>query len=106
MSKFYTFRQNNSGGRWQTDPDKGVSVEVTIEADDHVRANIIARRYVGIYFDGCDDGIDCDCCGDRWYRVRDYDGQDTPPAPRANIPQWYPSPYGYIHHLNGTTESY
>ena len=31
-------------------------------------ANDIAQGN-GIYFNGVADGIDCDCCGDRWYPV-------------------------------------
>lgn len=35
--------------------------------------------YIGIYFNGCDTGADCTCCGDRWYaQGDDADGTDTP----------------------------
>ena len=37
-----------------------------IEAVDQDAATDKAES-LGIYFNGCDDGIDCDCCGDRWY---------------------------------------
>lgn len=31
-----------------------------------------------VYFDGVEDGFDCDCCGDRWYRAYDSEGTDVP----------------------------
>jgi hypothetical protein len=37
-----------------------------IEAHDEDHANSRAQR-CGIYFDGVDKGIDCECCGDRWH---------------------------------------
>lgn len=63
---FFTFIQNNSGGRFDIDHD--VSKYVIIEADSADEANQIAEDRAGIYFDGCESGADCDCCGDRWYR--------------------------------------
>ncbi len=64
--RFYHFSQSNSGG-WYSIPAK----EVFIEAVNAVEANEIALQN-GIYFDGVAKGIDCDCCGDRWYPVDDY----------------------------------
>ena len=66
--KLYEFTQNNSGGYFEVD-DK-VCHRVFIEADNAMEANEIAQE-LGIYFDGCDKGIDCPCCGDRWYEVWD-----------------------------------
>jgi hypothetical protein len=63
MSKFYCFRQNNSGGQFIGD------VVINIEADSAEEANEIALDN-GIYFDGVEEDKDCECCGDRWYRVR------------------------------------
>jgi hypothetical protein len=63
---FYTFNQNNSGGGFDRDED--VSHYVIIEADSAFAANTKAES-VGIYFNGCDDGTDCSCCGDRWCEV-------------------------------------
>lgn len=60
---WYEFRQNNSGGGFDIDED--VSVYVLIQATSYVEANNKAED-IGIYFDGCDTGRDCDCCGDRW----------------------------------------
>ncbi len=68
MRKFYYFRQNNSGGSFVV--DKTLCVQVYIEADTAEEANKKAEM-LGIYFNGCDKGLDCSCCGDRWYRVRE-----------------------------------
>lgn len=77
MSKFYQFRQNNSGGSFSHDAEEGIGVYVLVEADNADHANARAER-IGIYFDGCRDGADCPCCGDRWSEVCEYDGDDTP----------------------------
>lgn len=65
---FYHFRQNNSGGKLISDDI--VSTHVFIEAPNSRLANIVAEN-IGIYFNGCLDGIDCSCCGDRWSTVDD-----------------------------------
>lgn len=78
MSKFYTFHQNNSGGRFDFDEDSGITTKVIIEAESADDAN---RRLeaIGGYFNGTDDyGPDCPCCGDRWYAVSEWDGTDVP----------------------------
>ena len=61
---FFEFNQNNSGGDFVV--DDRVCHHVIIEASSADQANEIAEA-VGIYFNGVDDGVDCDCCGDRWY---------------------------------------
>lgn len=63
---FYTYNQSNPGGRFIQNDKLGQYV--VIEADSADDANSRAEN-VGIYFDGCDDGMDCSCCGDRWYRA-------------------------------------
>ena len=60
---FYMYNQNNSGGDFITN-DK-VCHFVIVEAEYAENADIFAED-IGIYFDGCDDGRDCPCCGDRW----------------------------------------
>jgi hypothetical protein len=59
---FYTYWQNNSGGVWD-----GPAQNVVIEAPSAEMANDRAEKLAGIYFNGVDDGIDCECCGDRWH---------------------------------------
>jgi hypothetical protein len=70
---YFKFRQNNSFGHFVGTP------LVFVQADNADDANRIAQDH-GVYFNGVADGIDCDCCGDRWYPVHDDDGQDTPVA--------------------------
>jgi len=76
---FYTFNQNNSGGRFSFNEKAGITHFVIIEADNVDEANSLAED-LGIYFNGCDDGRDCPCCGDRWYPVDNdsYDCKDSP----------------------------
>ena len=67
---FYEFHQNNSGGSFITS-DK-LAEFVIIEAENSKLANNKAED-LGVYFNGCEDGTDCACCGDRWYPVQDDD---------------------------------
>ena len=61
---WYEFSQNNSGGRFHV--NQRVCHRLFIEAVDADDATRIAES-LGVYFHGVDDGIDCECCGDRWY---------------------------------------
>lgn len=63
---FFTFSQNNSGGSFVETDD--LTHYVIIEANTADEANTRAE-FFGIYFDGCEDGRDCNCCGDRWDRA-------------------------------------
>lgn len=72
MSKFYTFNQNNSGGRFHFDEEAGITQYVIVEANDYEHANERAKE-IGLYFDGIDSGQDCPCCGDRWYSCDESD---------------------------------
>lgn len=109
--KFFCYVQNNSGGVFQVD-DK-VTHYVIIEATDAQHANTLAQR-VGIYFNGCDDGTDCSCCGDRWYPAwEEEEGDDAPliygkPAQQGVKDYWFASPGSpvcYIYRLDGTKET-
>jgi hypothetical protein len=105
---FYHFSQNNSGGSFIEDEILGLSNAVIIEADSATEANDIAINK-GIYFDGCSDGVDCDCCGDRWYPVDEGEGKDEPmmfgkPA-KEYLDDWF-CEYGYIHYKNGVIEKF
>ncbi|HET8731806.1 MAG TPA: hypothetical protein VFM34_11950 [Moraxellaceae bacterium] len=105
---FFTYRQNNSGGSFNIDSEAGISIFVVVEADS---ADDADRRAVdiGLYFDGCETGEDCECCGDRWSRA--YEGYDVPSEygkPIADLlddkrrVHWEGSnPMAYIHYKNG-----
>jgi hypothetical protein len=73
MSKFFTYRQNNSGGDFII--NNGVDVKVIIEAVDYLHANAIAENR-GLYFHGVSSGQDCSCCGDRWSEAWKEDGTE------------------------------
>lgn len=72
---FFTFEQNQSNG-FLID-NSSVTEQVVIEADNYWEANERARE-IGLYFDGVADGIDCDCCGDRWFRAWKTDETSDP----------------------------
>ena len=62
---FYEFIQNNSGGTFIYDEQKGISYSVIVEADSENDA-ITRAEQIGLYFDGKGD---CPCCGNYcWYR--------------------------------------
>lgn len=75
MSKWYEFNQSNSGGSFDHNPEAGIGKSVWIQADDAEHANYRARR-IGLYFHGCNSGIDCRCCGDRWNEAYRDEGAD------------------------------
>ena len=103
---FYTYMQNNSGGDFHFDAARGVSHYVIIEAASAEEANKKALD-IGLYFDGCDDGRDCPCCGDRWYpqddgiEVPEVYGQSALKVGSVFRCWMEPNPEGFIHYANG-----
>lgn len=101
---FYLFDQNNSGGSFVYDPEKGISVEVWIEADSADSANRKAEE-IGIYFDP-GYGRDCPCCGTRWSPVFEDEGREEPSSHPFRF-KWIK--YGYeafVHYLDGTVKGF
>lgn len=76
---FFEFNQNNSRGVFTV--NEKLCCRIFIEAPTANIANGIAED-LGVYFNGCEDGDDCPCCGDRWYKAR--------------IPEKVPRQYGGI----------
>ena len=74
---FFEYGQNNSGGSFDFDEKRGITHHVIIEADNAKQADIRAES-IGLYWNGCDDGRDCPCCGDRWYPSWGDTGDDEP----------------------------
>ena len=109
MTKFYQFSQNNSGGFFKNDHKSGIAEYVIIEASSAKQANKLAES-IGIYFDGCVLGVDCGCCGDRWYSVDESDGDAVPTIYGESIAEWVENetviPKGYVHYLNGTLKKF
>jgi len=64
--KWFRYGPNNPSGVF-----RGPAINVYIQAHNADVSNEIAENN-DLYFDGCADGIDCSCCGDRW-RTRDND---------------------------------
>lgn len=72
---FYEFSQNNSGGSF--DVDDKVCHRLFIEADNLSEA-IFKAEQLGCYWYGVASGIDCPCCGDRWSKPWDEEGETFP----------------------------
>lgn len=104
---FYTYYQNNSGGSFHIDHAAGLSEYVIVEANDAGHADYVAGT-LGIYFDGVEQGYDCDCCGDRWFSA-EYSmdaGTEVPmvygqEAHRYKGVSWSKGPSGYVHYADG-----
>jgi hypothetical protein len=102
---FYTYDQNNSGGSFDFDTERGITTVVIVEAADETEADYRAQR-IGLYFDGSGD---CRCCGDRWSNSHYGDGGDWPtvygrPAEEyAESYCWTPDgiPPVYVHYADG-----
>lgn len=70
--KFYSYRQNNSGGVYEL---PAVTVVIQAKSIDHADERV---QEIGVYFDGCSTGRDCSCCGDRWFGAWSDEGDDVP----------------------------
>lgn len=112
---WFKYDQNNSGGSFVFEPNRGISHYVWVEADSREEADERAKS-IGLYFNGCEDEIDCDCCGDRWYpmdRPWNTTGEDEQPPPvgetfaefneRAGFvhSKWIDGPETYVHPKQG-----
>lgn len=82
---FFQYHQNNSGGSFIVNDE--VTYDVIIEAASAAEADSKAET-IGIYFDGVDKSIDCDCCGDRWYSQHGWMGADR----GDEVPSHYGTP--------------
>ena len=105
-TKFYEYSQNNSGGSFSNSEKEGIAEYVIIEALNAEHANTRAEN-IGLYFDGCDNGTDCSCCGDRWHRAYKSDGSDVPSIygePLANMEKSSYCDCCFVHYLDGKFE--
>lgn len=106
---FIEYRQNNSGGRFIFDKKKGIGVYVIVEAANADEADDIAEN-IGLYWNGVEEGRDCECCGDRWSNYHN-EAADVPS--HYGVPllvkdgKWYLRQYGGIGWAKeGTPEGY
>lgn len=113
-TKFYTFRQNNSGGDFTVDRKAGIDKFVIVEARDHLEANVFAED-LGLYWNGVARDMDCGCCGDRWDPASKTDGHEFPTSTYGKEPVVFaPIPkktklmddVGYVHYRDGRIESF
>ena len=75
---YYHYNQNNSGGSFDVDKNHGITHHVVVEAGSPEEANSRAES-IGLYWDGCESGKDCSCCGDRWSKLwSEEKGSDKP----------------------------
>lgn len=106
---FWEFNQNNSGGSFVFDEKRGLTHYVIIEAKSRDEA-ISRAEDIGIYFNGCDDGRDCSCCGDRWYPPYQDAGDPEPTVygksfKTAKLSRWMKKGKEIcVHYLNGKKE--
>jgi hypothetical protein len=109
---FYCYKQNNSGGGFDFQKNR-LSRYVIIEASSSEEADTRAEG-LGIYFNGCDDGTDCECCGDRWHDASYVKGTAEPSiysealslidgsyAYKTDWAWMKGKPEGYVHFLDG-----
>ena len=107
---FYQYNQNNSGGSFVFDKDMGITHHVVIEAESADDADRRAEE-VGLYFNGCEEGRDCSCCGDRWHPTYG-EGDSEPlyygmPVNKATGAAWMkPNKDIAVHYLDGRIEWY
>ena len=100
--KFFMYNQNNSGGSFDFDEDTGITHYVIVEAESGREAD---AKFEGIggYFDGCENGGDCPCCGDRWYPA---EGEPVATAfERNRLMPWMPAGKECaVHYADGRVE--
>lgn len=108
-SFFYHYSQKNSFGTFDENTEKGIGTDVIIEAHSAQDANKRAKK-IGIYFDGVDKGIDCPCCGDRWYKAyADNEGAISHTINGKALDEIESGDYrkeAYIHYIDGRIERY
>jgi hypothetical protein len=114
QTKFYTFNQNNSGGRFHYDFFEGIGRYVIVEAIDQDHANQRAQK-IGLYFDS---SSDCSCCGGRWSEQwGDDEGTPEPTIYDEPVEKFLDGPFGrrrtdddektvFVHLITGQINAY
>lgn len=97
---FYLFVQNNSGDYFHNDAEGGIGVNVAFEANSEEEA--IERAKNVIYFDGVSEGIDCECCGDRWSAYTWEEAETVEELNKQKYKSFYEDSTMYVHMLDGT----
>lgn len=96
---FYEFDQNNSGGYFVE--NETICHRLFIEADSEYEA-IFKAEELGCYWDGVAKGIDCECCGDRWYFPDQVDVNNIEEYAQSLADKWgWTTPDARIFYKNG-----
>lgn len=95
---FWTITQNNSGGYFDHDAEKGIGYAICVEAIDKADAERRLRAVIENY----PESGDCPCCGARWsiYFWED-EGDDQPKLYDEPLKGGWGVP-SYCHYLNGS----
>lgn len=98
--RFWTITQNNSGGIFDHDAEKGIGYAVCVEARSVAEAEGRLKRIIDSY----PASYDCPCCGDRWsVWFYDDDGGEQPELYDKPLRGGWRIP-SYVHHLDGRIE--
>lgn len=102
-TKFYTVRQNNSGGYCEENEEDGIGEYIIVEAPNDDYAEDKLRKIVENY------SVYCPCCGERWYINTYNDGKDVPMIYDEPVEQYENSWLSgtqtiYIHYMDGRIE--
>lgn len=107
--RFYEWTQNNTYGHFEV--DENISHRVVIEADSYEQAEDKAFDF-GIYYNGVEDQMDCDCCGDRWYDGRELTDRSLDGKTIDEYLQDLADQYGWedpdiiVHYADGTKKTF
>ena len=106
-TKFYEFNQNNSGGYFVEDLEKGVCGNIIIEAKNAEEA-VYRHKTIGEGVSGFWDY--CPCCGERWSDyVTDDDGTDEPTIYGIPVEEYIGGIFHkrtFVHYYDGTFEMF
>lgn len=96
---FWATSQNNSGGIFDHNPEKGVGYLICVEAVDREHAKARIEKVIDSY----PASYDCPCCGDRWSIWLDDEGTEEPSYYDCPLTGGWGIP-SYIHYLDGRIE--
>jgi hypothetical protein len=98
-TRFWTISQNNSGGIFDHDAEKGVGYAICVEALDTAHAESRLKAVIDSY----SASYDCPCCGDRW-SIWLETGDDEPLLYGRALTGGFGKP-SYVHYLDGRIEA-
>ncbi len=98
---FWTIGQNNSGGIFDHDAEKGIGYKICVEAYTKDEAEYQLACIINSY----EASYDCPCCGDRWsIFLWKNEGTAVPEAYEKPLTGGWGLP-SYVHYLDGRIEA-